>query len=150
ADMNLFIFGASTMGEMALDVARAADVQVAGFIDDVSAALQFCGLPVCDSAKWIRESRGDATVIIAIGGNEGRARVTWLFRQAGVPIRNLIDPRAHIERSATLGGGNLIMAGAYVGTGVTIGDGNLLLPGACLTHHNRVADFNFFAPGVAV
>jgi sugar O-acyltransferase (sialic acid O-acetyltransferase NeuD family) len=149
----VYIFGAGTLGEMALDVARDLGLNIQGFVDDVSDARECDGVPIGGGTDWLlalmrRESR--VAAFVAIGENEGRAEVFRGLVKAGVALPNLVHPRAYIAPSARLGAGNLIMANAYIGTAVRLGDSNVVCPGVCLTHHNKIGDFNFFAPGVLV
>jgi len=150
----MYIVGASTLGRMALDVARGMGLAVRGFVDDeVSTAPAWCDLPLEGGVPWLvarARAGGGIAAFVAIGDNDKRAGLFRTLRASGVIFPNLVDPRACVAASAALGAGNLVMAHAYVGTGVTIGDANVLLPGVCLTHDNEVGDANFFAPGVSV
>jgi len=149
----LYIVGADTLGEMVLETARELGVEILGFVDDVSPEPEFLGIPIVGGTTWLleRAERDEGiTAFVAIGGNDGRARVTRRLAKARARLPNLIHPRAWVAASARFGAGNLVMAQAYVGTKVVLGDGNLVFPGVCLGHHNTVGDFTFLAPGVSV
>ena len=148
----MFIIGASTLGEIILEVAARAGERIEGFYDDVTKERNYCGVPVLGKYEGLilnpdARTRG---VFVAIGDNRNRHLYSQRLLASGILLRNVIDPRAIIESSSRIGCGNLIMAGAYVGVKALIGSGNIVFPGVSITHHNEVGDFCFFSPNCSV
>lgn len=148
----MYILGAGTLGEIALETARYAGLKVSGFYDDFTNATECDGVPVLGN---LDDFRRDATAnaqgaFVAIGDNHNRYICVESLRLIGVCFPNIIDPRAIISPSASLGEGNLVMPGAHIGTKCSIGAHNIIFPGVSITHHNRVGDFCFFSPNASV
>ena len=149
----MMIFGAGILGEIVLEAARRASVEVEGFLDDTREESDFAGLPVFsrlgdfqkDGTSW---SRG---VFVAVGENRNRKKCVQTLVKFGVRnFPNIIDPEATVFSSATVGEGNLILPGAVIGPQSVLGSWNIFFPGVCLTHHNAVKDFCFFGPNASV
>ena len=146
----MLIFGASTLGEMAIAVAHRAGVVIEGIYDDVTKEKTFCGAPILGGLPALLASGKDRRVFVAVGDNAGREKVTASLRGSGLKLGSLIDPRAYTESDTLVGEGSLLMAGCYLGVRVAVGAGTLVFPGVSITHHNQVGHFNFFAPNASV
>ncbi len=148
----MYILGAGTLGEIVLETARRAGLEVKGFYDDVTTASACDGVPVLGGLDAFRGDRAAwaAGAFVAIGDNRKRQACAESLRPLGVRFPNVIDPGATLSPSATLGEGNLLLPGAYIGAKCAVGSGNLLFPGVSITHHNRVGDFCFFSPNASV
>lgn len=148
----MFIFGASTLGEIACAVINRGSGQLYGFFDDYYTDAEFCGLPVIgtlDTIFQMAEVRKFG-ISVAVGDNSNRRKVSERITAAGIPLLNVIDPSAVLEKDVILGSGNLIMAHAYLGVKTVMGDGNIIFPGVSITHHNKVGCYNFFSPNASV
>jgi UDP-perosamine 4-acetyltransferase len=148
----MFILGAGTLGEIALETAMRAGLNVIGFFDDVTNELEVDGIPVLGR---IDDFRNDQVAIlegafVAIGDNQKRQTCAEGLHKIGVSFPNIIDPRATLSPSSSLGQGNLILPGAYIGTKCSLGSFNLIFPGVSITHHNHVGSFCFFSPNASV
>jgi len=148
----MFILGAGTLGEIALETAIRAGLKVNGFYDDVSNASACDGVPVlgCFDDFHKNEQAMAEGVFIAIGDNIKRQAFAESSSALGVRLENIIDPRATLSPTASIGGGNLILPGAYIGTKCSLGSCNLIFPGVSITHHNKVGSFCFFSPNASV
>ncbi len=150
---RMYIIGASTLGEIALEViVRSGANDILGFYDDISSKNSFCGKPILGKLEALY-SNPDAVkqgVFIAIGDNSNRNKIYEKMKEMNIPLVNVIDPTAVVEQNCSIGVGNLIMANSYIGVQTKIGDCNLIFPGVSITHHNVVGDCNFFAPNVSV
>jgi sugar O-acyltransferase (sialic acid O-acetyltransferase NeuD family) len=148
----MYIVGASTLGEIVLETATRAGFIVDGFYDDASKTPQYCGVPVLGSvADFLNDKTAIAKgAFIAIGDNFKRKACAEIFLSHGVRLHNIIDPKAILSTSATLGEGNLLLPGAYIGTRCSLGSCNLIFPGVSITHHNKVGSFCFFSPNASV
>lgn len=148
----MFILGAGTLGEIALEAATRAGIRVLGFYDDVTDALEFDGLPVLGRLDDFRNDRAAHIegVFVAIGDNHKRQTCSESLRKLEVNFPNIVDPRATLSPSSSLGIGNLVLPGAYIGAKSSLGSFNLIFPGVSITHHNNVGSYCFFSPNVSV
>lgn len=148
----MYILGAGTLGEIALETAIRAGLEVHGYFDDVAEASERHGIPVLGRLDDFRkdDSAMAEGAFIAIGDNFKRQACVESFRALGLRFPNIIDPRATLSPTASLGEGNLVLPGAYVGTRCSLGSHNLIFPGVSITHHNQVGSFCFFSPNASV
>lgn len=148
----MYILGAGTLGEIALETAIRAGLKVHGFYDDVTKASECDGVPVLGRLDDFRNDNAAMAegAFVAIGDNFKRQTCVESFRVLGVSFPNIIDPRATLSPTASLGEGNLVLPGAYIGTKCSMGSFNLIFPGVSITHHNQIGSFCFFSPNVSV
>ena len=148
----MYILGAGTLGEIALETALRAGLKVHGFYDDVTDVSECDGVPVLGRFDdFIKDSLAMAGgAFIAIGDNFKRKACAEIFRALGVHFPNIVDPRALLSPTALLGEGNLVLPGAYIGTKCLLGSHNLIFPGVSITHHNKIGSFCFFSPNASV
>jgi sugar O-acyltransferase (sialic acid O-acetyltransferase NeuD family) len=148
----MYILGAGTLGEIALDTAIRAGLQVLGFYDDVTEATECEGLPVLGRFDDFRRDNCAMSegAFIAIGDNYKRRTCAESFRALGVHFPNIIDPRATLSPTVLIGDGNLLLPGTYIGTKCSLGSYNLIFPGVSMTHHNQVGSYCFFSPNASV
>ena len=148
----MYIIGAGTLGEIVLETAMLAGLTVHGFYDDVTEAAQYDGIPILGRLDDFRNDKSAMAqgAFIAIGDNLKRQACAESFRALGVHLHSIIDPRAMLSPSASLGEGNLLLAGSYVGTKCSLGSCNLIFPGVSITHHNEIGSFCFFSPNASV
>jgi sugar O-acyltransferase (sialic acid O-acetyltransferase NeuD family) len=148
----MYILGAGTLGEIALETAIRAGLKIHGFYDDVTAASECGGVPVLGRLEDFRKDSAAMAegAFIAIGDNFKRKACAESFRALGVRFSNIVDPSAMLSPTASLGEGNLLLPGAYVGTKCLLGSFNLIFPGVSITHHNKVGNFCFFSPNAAI
>lgn len=148
----MYILGAGTLGEIALETAIRAGIKVSGFYDDVTKASECGGIPVLGSFDDFRKDRAAMAegAFVAIGDNCKRQTCVETLRALGVHFPNIVDPRAMLSPSATLCEGNLVLPSAYIGTNCVLGSFNLIFPGVSITHDNHVGNFCFFSPNASV
>lgn len=148
----MYIIGAGTLGEIALETAIRAGLKVHGFYDDVTEVSECDGVPVLGRLDDFRKDNSAMAegAFIAIGDNFKRQTCAESFRALGVRFPNIIDPRATLSPTASIGDGNLVLPGAYVGTKCSLGSCNLIFPGVSITHHNLIGSFCFFSPNASV
>lgn len=148
----MYILGAGTLGEIALETATRAGLKVSGFYDDTIKASECDGIPVLGRLDDFRNDRSAMAkgAFVAIGDNFKRQTCIEIFRELGVHFPNIIDPRATLSPTASLGEGNLVLPGAYIGTKCSLGSYNLIFPGVSITHHNHIGSFCFFSPNASV
>ena len=147
---KLIIIGAGGHG---VSVAEAAGLsgafEVVGFLDDampvgqtvlnVSVIGAIGGLSNVDRLDSYRAACEQ--VIVAVGNNAVREKITTQLVDAGFYIATVIHPRAFVSPSAVVGRGSAVMAGAIVGAEARLGLGSIVNCGAVVDHHARVEDF---------
>lgn len=148
----MYILGAGTLGEIALETAIRAGLKIHGFYDDLTEASSCDGIPVLGRFDDFRNdpSAMKEGAFVAIGDNFKRQACIEGLRALAVPFPNIVDPKATISPSAAMGEGNLVLPGAYIGTKCMLGSHNLIFPGVSITHHNRIGSFCFFSPNASV
>ncbi len=110
------------------------------------------GVPVlgglADIEAMFAQKLFDAAVV-SVGSNIGfRQRMFEKLTQLHIPMGNVIDPSARVQRNAVLGTGNVILAYCHIGSCAVIGNGNLLSSFVDIEHHCSLGDFCTFGPGV--
>lgn len=143
---DLFIAGAGGVGREALDVALAAGVSVAGFLDDSHAGGQIRRLPVLCPA----DAPKGAGYLVGIASPDARRRLSAHLDEAGLHAATLIHPRALIAPETTWRPGLLVMAGAHVSSSVTIGAHCQVHYNATVGHDSVLEDFVSVYPGANV
>lgn len=150
---DLYVVGTRILADMIIDIAERSGYTVAGFFDDTSKQKSYIGKPIIGPILLCltKPSRfTNAAFAVAIGDNDGRAIICKKLLKADFNLPAIIDPRATVMSSSTIGSGSVLFAHSYVGTNITLGNGNILFPGVVITHHSLIGDYNFFAPGVVV
>jgi sugar O-acyltransferase (sialic acid O-acetyltransferase NeuD family) len=95
-----------------------------------------------------KENLFDAAVVSVSTSITFRQRMGNMLRQLKIPMANIIDPSARVQRNAILGEGNVILAYCHIGACTTVGNGNFFSPFVDVEHHCEVGDFCTFGPGV--
>lgn len=93
---------------------------------------------------------GGARAHICVGKNAARARLAGALVEAGCALETVIDPRAIVSRTASIGAGSFVAPGAIIAAEATIGQGCIVNHGAIVDHECRLADFVHIAPGATV
>ncbi|MFJ1757949.1 NeuD/PglB/VioB family sugar acetyltransferase [Kitasatospora sp. NPDC088134] len=130
----LWIAGAGGVGREALDVALAAGVEVAGFLDDRLAGGMVRGLPVAPPAALAPGT----SYLIGIADPAVRARLAALLDAAGGVAATLVHPRAIVAPETELAPGCLVMGGAHVSSNVRIGPHGQVHYNATVGHDSRL------------
>lgn len=115
--VELWIAGAGGVGRETLDIALAAGVDVAGFLDDATAGTSVRGLDVLEPAGL----RHAASFVVAIGSPAVRLAVAVRLTTAGGAPSILVHPRAIIGPLTEAGPGSIVFGGAHVSSSVTLG-----------------------------
>lgn len=87
-----------------------------------------------------------AGVIVAIGNNELRLKLTKQIKQQGYKILTVIHPKATVSPSANIAEGTVIMAGAIVNAGANIGTAVIVNSGAIVEHDCIVSEGCHLSP----
>jgi len=110
------------------------------------------GVPIMGGQEKIetlfQEKVFDAGVVSVSTSIDFRQRMFQKLTQLGIPIANVVDPTARVQRNALLGLGNVILAYCHIGACTIVGNGCFFSPYVDIEHHCRVGDFCTFGPGV--
>jgi sugar O-acyltransferase (sialic acid O-acetyltransferase NeuD family) len=110
------------------------------------------GVPILGGQQAIEDLYNrnlfDAAVVSVSTSITFRQRTHNMLAKLNIPLANVIDPSARVQRNAVLGVGNVILAYCHIGACARIGDGNFLSPYVDIEHHCEVRDFCTFGPGV--
>jgi sugar O-acyltransferase (sialic acid O-acetyltransferase NeuD family) len=149
--MKILVIGAGGHGlvvaEMLCASAQAAaGFEFIGFLDDERYGRQH---DVLGPLSAVRRVAHDA-VVVAIGDNQTRARITARLSAAGERFATVQHPATVVSPSAEAGDGSMFCAGAIAGTAATIGRGVILNTGCSVDHHCRLGDYVHVAPGARI
>lgn len=87
---------------------------------------------------------------VCIGNNGARAKVMKLLTDAGCVAHTIVDPRAIVSRTATVGAGSFVAPGSIVASSAAVGRGCIINHGAIVDHECTLSDFVHIAPGVTL
>jgi sugar O-acyltransferase (sialic acid O-acetyltransferase NeuD family) len=91
---------------------------------------------------------GHDAVIVAIGDNAARRRLSEHLRHNGVHLAIARHPSSMIAPDVEIGPGTVVCAGAVVNPSTRIGCAAILNTHASIDHHNAIGDYVHVAPGV--
>lgn len=147
---RLLIIGAGGHGVVVADAAAATEEwsQII-FIDDaypsVSKVADWDVLG--DNAALRRLSKDIDAAVVAVGNNDVRMSLLTDVRQAGIPLANIVHPRASVSRLSEIGGGTVLLANAVVNARAKVGEGCIINTAATVDHDCSLADGVHVAPG---
>ncbi len=150
----IFGLGAGGHARSVLEAIRSAGIYAPiGLIDDNTHAHGTLVLDVLvrggrDQLDVLRAHAAHA--FVGVGGLNApgsRERVFLLLRSEGFTLPEIIDARAHLAPSATLGSGAQILAGSVVDSEVVIGENTIVNLGAVIAHQSVVGAHAHIAPG---
>jgi sugar O-acyltransferase (sialic acid O-acetyltransferase NeuD family) len=123
-------------------------LSVVGFVDDDSRVWHqsFLNVSVLGPIRALPALSHDA-VIVAIGDNRLRSRLTMELLEQGEFLVSAIHPRAVIGGEVRLGSGCMVCAGVVVNTAAQIGESVILNTGCTVDHHCTVGAYAHLAPG---
>lgn len=151
----LYIFGASSQGLVVAEAAVASrQYAVMGFIDDNAPSPDDGSQPTHSLWPVFKREQIDASashrLIIAVGDNAARARLTHEMSDAGWIMTTIVHPTAWISPSATIGLGIYVGPQAAINAQAHIEDGVIINTGAIVEHHCNVARFAHLCPRTAL
>ena len=149
--MKVLVIGAGGHGQVVAEILRASahsggPFEFAGFLDDEQHGSQ---ADVLGPLRELRYVEHDA-VVVAIGDNETRARITAQVRAAGSRFATVRHPAAIVSPSVDAGDGSMFCAGAIACTETRIGRGVILNTACSVDHHCNVGDYVHVAPGARI
>lgn len=144
--MVLYVVGAGGAGRETLDVALAAGLAVAAFVDDRLAGSTVRGLPVVAPGQ----APAGAGYVIGIADPAVRRRLAAVLDARGLAPVTVVHPRAVVGPETTVAAGCVIMAGAHVSSSVRLGGHVHVQYNATVGHDAVLADFVTVYPGANV
>jgi sugar O-acyltransferase (sialic acid O-acetyltransferase NeuD family) len=149
---RVLVIGAGGHGQVVADILREASrageaIAFAGYLDDRVAPTD--DGPLLGPVSALRMFPHDG-VLVAIGSNDTRARISERLRAAGERLTVARHPAAILSDRVTAGDGTMICAGVIVGVGASLGRGVILNTGCTVDHHSRIGDYVHIAPGVRI
>ena len=144
--VELWLIGAGGVGREALDVAMAAGVTVAGFVDDEPSGELVRGLPVVAFDAL----RAGASVLVSVGSGTARLALAARAEEAGAMPLALVHPTAVIAPETDVAPGCLVMALAHVSSSVRLGPHAQVHYGATVGHDCALEAGATILPGANV
>jgi len=147
---HIVIYGAGGHGRVVADAARAADLEVMGFLDDaVPAGEQVLEWRILGDVEWLHGRHG-VSVALGIGANDVRRQVADKLQRAGAVLATVVHPTAVVSPYAELGPGVVVFAMAVVNVGARVGQGAIVNTGSILEHDVVIGDFAHVASNAAL
>jgi UDP-N-acetylbacillosamine N-acetyltransferase len=146
---KVFIFGYSGHAYVIIESFLAAGYTIAGYFDFQEADANPYQIPYCGSEREV-----DVKAIVkhnyvfpAIGDNRIREKLVVFFNQNALNQLTVIDPSAHVSRSAKLGKSTFVGKNAMVNALAEVGEGVVLNTASLVEHECKIESFVHVAPG---
>lgn len=153
----LVVYGAAGHAKVVFDIVEKQGVyQIVSVLDRYKPHGTPCGPRLVSGTMEDLPEMHRATpsleVIVAIGDNWARARITGEIRSICPDIRFgiAIHPAAQIGRNVIIGRGTVIMAGAVVNPSASVGQGCIINTRASLDHDSVMGSYSSLGPGAAI
>jgi sugar O-acyltransferase (sialic acid O-acetyltransferase NeuD family) len=139
---KFILWGSSGHAKVLADLIREQNGEIIALFDNSERAVSIvAGVPIWYGKKgfqeWVsrQDDLHDVSAAVAIGGARGvdRLQITYLFREHGFRLPNLIHIKACIAPSVELGEANQFLANSNVASDAKIGN-------ACIINHNANID----------
>ena len=134
---KIYIYGASGHGLVVADIARSNGYDEIVFLDDAS------------ERKFSPELE-KADIIIAIGENKTRQKISKKVEAAGFEIVTLIHKSAVVSESAVIEKGVAVMPNAVINAKAYIKEGAIINSGAVIEHECIICKFAHISPNAAL
>ncbi|OSQ24323.1 acetyltransferase [Campylobacter concisus] len=134
---KIYIYGASGHGLVVADIARNSGYDEIVFLDDASE---------CKFSPELEK----ADIIISIGDNKTRQKISQKVEAAGFEIVNLIHKSAVVSESAVIEKGVVIMPNAVINAKARIKEGAIINSGAVIEHECVIGKFAHISPNAAL
>lgn len=141
---RLLVVGAGGHGRSVAEAAILSDqFEVVGFLDDGQpiGTIVLNAVVLGSIASMSQHLAATDQVIVAIGNNAIRERLTQQLTEAGFKFATVVHPCAIVSPSASMGAGSAVMAGAVLGTEASLGVSAIVNCGAVVDHHAKVEDY---------
>lgn len=148
---NLVIYGASGHAKVIADIIEKSGDTLLAFVDDDRALWteQLLGYGIWKGMDELIEQskKGSFSVIVGIGINHTRRKLSEQLKKAGIIFGTAIHPSVVIGRDVIIGEGTVIMANAVINPCTSIGNHCIINTGVTVDHDNVIGDFVHLSPG---
>lgn len=155
----LLLIGAGGFARETIELVRAINREtptwdLVGLLDDNPDlhGQELLGVPIVGSCASAAE-HPDARLVACVASPDDPLRRLRLVERLGLPVERyatLLDPRAAIADSATIGPGSVVHAGSVFTADLRLGAHVAVMPGTILTHDDTIEDGVTFGAGVRV
>ncbi len=152
----VLIFGAGTLGKIALDIFNRNNVLVYGFLDDDKKLHntelgEIVILGDTDDDGFLKIIGQKTEAFVAISNVKVKKKIVEILteRRKVMPV-NAIHERAIVSETAIIGHGNLVMANAAINPFAKIGNHCIVQSGAVVDTDAKVADYVTIASGAMI
>lgn len=149
--MKLLLFGAGGHAKVVLDVARAANMEICGVVDDRWTAEFWRGVPLLGKYQdltTICSAHVEAAWVVAIGNEAVRRRVVRELERLGARFATIIHPSACLGSGVFVGAGSVVMAGSILQADVHVGQHTIINTASTVDHDSYIGDYVHISPGV--
>lgn len=147
--MNLLaIYGAGGHSKVVLDTALEIGVwdDIHFFEDTIHIKSDLLGFPIVGDLDCLINSKNYKDVIVAIGSNCVRLKISHLLISKGYNLVSLVHPKAVVSKFARVGKGVVVFAGAVINSGADIGDAVIVNTNSVVEHDCVVQDGVHLSP----
>lgn len=150
------IFGAGTLGKIALDIFNSNNVLVYGFLDENKelhnteiSDVMVLGSPDDDGFLKIIGNKTEA--FVAIDHKRKKQKLVEMLneRRKTMPV-NAVHPKASVAEDSEIGHGNLIAARTFIGPGAKIKSHTVVHAGAIVDAFAEIGDFSEIGAGAII
>ncbi|MBA4850793.1 acetyltransferase [Emticicia sp. BO119] len=152
----VLIFGAGTLGKVALDIFNRNNVLVYGFLDDDKKLHnteigEIVVLGETDDDGLLKIIGQKTEAFIAISNTKVKKKIVEILNQRRhvMPV-NAIHDRSVVSETAIIGHGNLLMANATINPFAKMGNHCIVQSGALVDTETKVSDFVTIASGAQI
>ena len=152
-NIKLLIIGCGGHGKVVLDSAISMDCwSEIAFIDDKYPNLkEFNSIKVLSKIKNIKKFENNWThIIVAIGNNKLRTKITNLVGKRKFILTNVIDSSAKLSSNIKIGKGNVIFANSIIASGSKIMNNSIINHGAIIDHDCKIGSNTHICANVSL
>lgn len=150
---RLVVLGCGAQGRINAEIAPAAGLEVAGFLDDTRpVGERVNGLPVLGGfgRAWDGSLHAGHVYIVGLGGPKHRLDLSRRIEASGGELASIIHPMSWIAPSASLGRGVVVNAFAAVFSNAEIGHYVLIDNHSAVGVDTRLGDAVFIGPSAHI
>lgn len=151
---RVILLGSGGHARVLLESLTLAGATVAGFVAPSAEESRLGDLDYLgNDEQLLAQGPAGVTLVNGIGSVRAPRLRQLVFEQytaAGFEFGQVLDPRANISPSATLGAGIQVLVGAIVGAGVHIRENAIINSGAIVDHDSIIGAHSHVSPGAVL